>query len=108
MGDCCAPTCSHWWHQPHRHLVGLPARPFTCSGCSATSLGLLAGSLSVQLPPVQVSKTLHSEAYVRALAYDPDGQYLASVTASGLLQVWDLSTGQAAMSLKAAAPKVCR
>ena len=56
----------------------------------------------------QVFRTLPTEPYTRGLAYDKDGKYIASVSASGCVQVWDTATGAPMCKdrLKKAAPKV--
>lgn len=56
---------------------------------------------------MQVFRTLKAEAYTRGLAYETEGVYIASVSAAGHLQVWDIATGKAECSLRKAAPKVC-
>ena len=44
---------------------------------------------------------------MRSVAWDPEGQFLVAVTASGLLQVWDLNNGfKLVHTKKQAAPKV--
>ena len=54
---------------------------------------------------VQVMRTFKAEPYTRSLAYDPDGEYVASVSADGSLQIWHIS-GKAELRLPRAAPKV--
>jgi WD40 repeat protein len=55
-----------------------------------------------------VFRTLPAEAYTRGLAYAKDGKYIASVSASGFVQVWDTATGASMCRdrLRKAAPKV--
>lgn len=62
--------------------------------------------LQLPLCVLQVFRTLKAGPYTRSLAYECDGKYLASVSANGLLQIWDTTTGVAS-SLQKAAPKVC-
>lgn len=54
----------------------------------------------------QVFRTLKAGPYTRGLAYETEGAYIASVSAAGHLQVWDIATGKAECSLRKAAPKV--
>ena len=54
----------------------------------------------------QVFRTLKAGPYTRALAYDPESQYLASMSADGTLQVWDISKGKVDCCLRRAGPKV--
>ena len=57
--------------------------------------------------PLQVFKGLQAEPFVRSVAWDPEGQFLVAVTASGLLQIWDLNDGfKMVHTKKQAAPKV--
>lgn len=44
--------------------------------------------------------------YTRSLAYDPESDFLASVSAEGTLQIWDMADGKAKHTQKKAAPKV--
>lgn len=62
-------------------------------------------ALTVEWRP-QVFRTLKAGPYTRALAYETEGVYIASVSAAGHLQVWDIATGKPECSLKKAAPKV--
>lgn len=43
----------------------------------------------------QVSRQLRCEGYVRGLAWDPEGTYVAAAQGDGLLLVFDASTGKA-------------
>ena len=52
-------------------------------------------------------RTFKAGPYTRSLAYDPDGEYIAAVTADGTLHVWHIS-GKAELRLPKAAPKVRR
>lgn len=61
---------------------------------------------SSQCCSVQVFRTLRAGPYTRSLAYDPDSEFLASVSAEGTLQVWDMADGKVKFALKGAAPKV--
>ena len=54
----------------------------------------------------QVLMTFKTGPYLRALAFDKEGSHLASISAGGLLQVWEVSTGKALFSQEGAAPKV--
>lgn len=54
---------------------------------------------------VQVLRTFKAGPYTRSLAYDPDGEYVASVSADGSLQLWHIG-GKAELRLSRAAPKV--
>ncbi len=57
--------------------------------------------------PLQAFKGLQTEPFVRSVAWDPEGQFLVAVTASGLLQIWDLNNGfKMVFTKKQAAPKV--
>lgn len=55
----------------------------------------------------QVLRTLKAGPYSRALAYDPEGTYVASLSANGHLQVWELDNGKVVCSMPKAAPRVC-
>lgn len=46
------------------------------------------------------------QAYTRSLAYDPEGEYLASVNADGTLNVWEIQTGKQPLCRRKACPKV--
>ena len=55
----------------------------------------------------KVRKTLSTEGRsVKALAWDPDGKYLAAATPCGSLQVWDVEEGLLESCLERAFPKV--
>lgn len=55
---------------------------------------------------VQVSRKLQALPHTRALAFDPDAEYLAAVSASGVLQIWDAMEGEQVHQEKGLAPKV--
>ncbi len=55
-------------------------------------------------PAAQVLRTLKVGPYTRGLAYDPEGEYIAAVSAEGCLQVWHTS-GKAELRLPRTAPK---
>lgn len=54
----------------------------------------------------QVYRTLKAGPYTRALAFEQEGVYLASLSAEGHLQVWDVATGKADCNMPKSAPKV--
>ena len=54
----------------------------------------------------QVFRTLRAGPYTRSLAYDPESDFLASMSAEGTLQIWDMADGKAKHTQKKAAPKV--
>ena len=51
-------------------------------------------------------RTLRAGPYTRSLAYDPESDFLASMSAEGTLQIWDMADGKAKHTQKKAAPKV--
>lgn len=55
----------------------------------------------------QVFKTLRAGPYTRALAWEQEGTYVASLSADGHLQVWDIVSGKADCNMPKSAPKVC-
>ena len=55
---------------------------------------------------LQVYRTLKAGPYTRALAFEQEGTYLASLSAEGHLQVWDVATGKADCNMPKSAPKV--
>ncbi len=60
-----------------------------------------------QLPQMsQVFRTLRAGAYTRSLAFDPESEFLASVSAEGTLQIWDMADGKVKYAQKRVAPKV--
>jgi chromosome transmission fidelity protein 4 len=63
-----------------------------------------AGAARTLWPAAQVLRTLKVGPYTRGLAYDPEGEYIASVSADGCLQVWHTS-GKAELRLPRTAPK---
>ena len=54
----------------------------------------------------QVFRTLRAGPYTRSLAFDPESEFLASVSAEGTLQVWDMADGKVKYAQKRVAPKV--
>ena len=52
----------------------------------------------------QVIQKLRAGPHTRGLAYDPEGEYLASVSATGHLQIWRLEDGKQKLSHKNTAP----
>ncbi len=54
----------------------------------------------------QVFRTLRAGAYTRSLAFDPESEFLASVSAEGTLQIWDMADGKVKYAQKRVAPKV--
>ena len=55
----------------------------------------------------KVRKTLNTEGRsVKALAWDPDGKFLAAASPCGALQVWDVEEGQLECALPRAFPRV--
>lgn len=55
---------------------------------------------------LQVFRTLRAGPYTRSLAFDPESEFLASVSAEGTLQVWDMADGKVKYAQKRVAPKV--
>jgi chromosome transmission fidelity protein 4 len=53
-----------------------------------------------------VFKTLRAGPYTRALAWEQEGTYVASLSADGHLQVWDIVSGKADCNMPKSAPKV--
>ena len=61
----------------------------------------------MKLPQMsQVFRTLRAGAYTRSLAFDPENEFLASVSAEGTLQIWDMADGKVKYAQKRVAPKV--
>lgn len=60
----------------------------------------------VACPHAQVLCTLVSGSYIRSLAYDPQSQLLASVSADGCLRVWEIAERKLLHTLRGAAPRV--
>ena len=54
----------------------------------------------------QVFRTLRAGPYTRSLAYDPESEFLASVSAEGTLQIWNMGDGKVKHAQKRVAPKV--
>lgn len=57
-------------------------------------------------PMSQVFRTLRAGAYTRSLAFDPESEFLASVSAEGTLQIWNMADGKVKYAQKRVAPKV--
>ncbi|GAB4823682.1 hypothetical protein N2152v2_010728 [Parachlorella kessleri] len=86
----------------------LPARAvaFSASGATLASGGDDEGIKLINTDDRKVFRQLRSQAYTRGIAYDPKGEYVASVSADGTLCVWDIATGKAELQKKMACPKV--
>ncbi len=51
-------------------------------------------------------RTLRAGPYTRALAWEQEGTFVASLSADGNLQVWDIVSGKADCNMPKSAPKV--
>lgn len=74
----------------------LPAR---CLAISPSGLNLAAsgddqGIKLVDLAGGKVFRTLPSDEYTRGLAYDPEGEFIAAISAQGTLTIWNIGTGK--------------
>eukprot|EP00891_Asterochloris_glomerata_P004478 jgi/Astpho2/4478/Aster-x1249 len=95
------------------HLTNLgsqvPIRGLTFSP-GGSSIAISGDDSCIKLLAVDTKKAfkgLQTEPFVRSVAWDPEGQFLVAVTASGLLQIWDLNNGfKMVFTKKQAAPKI--
>lgn len=51
-------------------------------------------------------RKLKAVPHSRGLGYDPQGEFVAAVAASGLLQIWEMMNGKQVLGRKRAAPDV--
>lgn len=63
--------------------------------------------LEASLLQAQVLRKLKAVPHTRGLSYDPQGEFVAAVAASGLLQVWEMMNGKQVLNRKKAGPEVC-
>lgn len=54
----------------------------------------------------QVLRKLKAVPHTRGLSYDPQGEFVAAMAASGLLQIWEMMDGKQILSRKKAGPDV--
>ena len=55
----------------------------------------------------QVLRKLKAVPHTRGLSYDSQEEFVAALSASGLLQVWEMMTGKQVLNRKKAGPEVC-
>jgi len=86
----------------------LPARflAYSPSGLHLAASGDDEGIKLIDLAGNKVFRTLRSDAYTRGLAFDPEGDYLASASADGTLTVWSMTTGKVEFVKKRACSKL--
>ena len=71
--------------------------------CSKHCILLLLLQEYVSLQTTVIQK-LRAGPHTRGLAYDPEGEYLASLSATGHLQIWRLEDGKQKLSQRNTAP----
>mmetsp|Transcript_29559 Transcript_29559/g.94836 ORF Transcript_29559/g.94836 Transcript_29559/m.94836 type:complete len:248 (-) Transcript_29559:1818-2561(-) len=90
-----------------RFTLPVRALAFNATGSTLAAAGDSDGIKLINMEDSKIFMTLESEAkYVKSLAYDPNGDFLASTTADGTLQVWNLDSGEVVFQKDKAAPKV--
>jgi chromosome transmission fidelity protein 4 len=74
----------------------LPARclAYSPSGLNLAASGDDEGIKLVDLAGGKVFRTLPSDEYTRGLAYDPEGDFIAAISAQGTLTIWNIGTGK--------------
>ena len=51
-------------------------------------------------------RKLKAVPHTRGLSYDSQGEFVAALSASGLLQVWEMMNGKQVLNMKKAGPEV--
>ena len=67
----------------------------------------LSAIFEISSVQAQVLRKLKAVPHTRGLSYDPQGEFVAAVAASGLLQVWEMMNGKQVLNRKKAGPEVC-
>jgi len=75
-------------------------------GLSTKYSSAAENALRHSLAASSVKSTLRSEAYVYSLVFSPDGKHVATAEANGVVQIWDVQTGQEVLRFGATTPKV--
>ena len=89
-----------------RFTLPVKALAFSPSGATLAAAGDDEGIKLVEVGGNRVFRTLKSQPYTRGLAYDPEGSYVAGVSADGCLSVWEIATGKLEFNAKKVCPKV--
>lgn len=86
----------------------LPVRALALSpsGATAAVAGDDAGIKLLTTESCKVLRVLESDPYIRGLAFDPEGIYLAAVSATGTLTLYNTQSGKVVLSRKSMAAKV--
>lgn len=87
--------------------TALPVRAVAVSpdGGTVAVAGDEAGVRLLDAGSLRALRTLGSDAYTRGLAYDPEGEYVAALAASGTLTIYGAESGKVVLARKAIGPK---
>ncbi|KAL3149950.1 hypothetical protein ABBQ38_013311 [Trebouxia sp. C0009 RCD-2024] len=77
-----------------RFSLPVRALAYSPSGTNLAASGDDEGIKLISAAESKVFRTFRAAPYTRSLAYDPESEFLGSVSAEGTLQIWDMANGK--------------